>query len=87
MTETQMINDSQDAQILLQEQWSIELLSRETDVAIAKVQEVFLAEYKKLAMNAHIKSYLPLLACNSVRVILDARNAESRNALKQREDP
>lgn len=81
-----MIIDSQDAQILSQEQWSIELLSRETHTAIAKVQEVFLAEYKKLATNAHIKSYLPLLACNSVRVILDALNAESRNALKQQED-
>lgn len=77
-----MINDPQDAQILSQEQWSIELLSRETDTAIAKVQEVFLAEYKKLAMNAHIESYLPLLACNSVRVILDARNAESSSILR-----
>jgi len=77
-----MINDSQDAQILSQEQWSIELLSRETDTAIAKVQEVFLAEYKKLALNAHIRSFLPLLACNSVRVILDAKNAESGSVSK-----
>ena len=72
-----MINDSMDDEILSQEQWAIELLSRETHTAIAKVQEVFLIEYKKLAVNAHIKSYLPLLTGNSVRVILDAQNAEN----------
>ena len=71
-----MINDSIDSEILSQEQWAIELLSRETHTAIAKVQDVFLTEYKKLAVNAHIKSYLPLLTSNSVRVILDAQNAE-----------
>lgn len=77
-----MINDSPDAQILSQEQWSIELLSRETDTAIGKVQELFLAEYKRLALHAHIRSYLPLLTCNSVRVILDAQNAESDRVSK-----
>jgi len=71
-----MIDDSLDAQILSQEQWSIERLSRETDTAIERVQEVFLAEYRRLAMHAHIRSYLPLLTCNSVRVILDAQNTE-----------
>jgi hypothetical protein len=80
-----MINDSLDVQILSQEQWSIELLSRETDTAIAKVQEMFLAEYKKLAMNAHIKSYLPLLTCHSVRVLLDAQNAAS-DGVSEHED-
>ncbi len=60
-----------DSQILSQEQWAIELLARETHTAIGKVQEVFLVEYKKLAAHAHITSYLPLLACNSVRGILE----------------
>jgi len=68
-------NDSMDAQILSQEQWAIELLARETHTAIAAVQEVFLMEYKRLGENAHIKSYLPLLACNSVRGILESANA------------
>ena len=72
-----MINNSMDAEILSQEQWAIELLSRETHTAIARVQEVFLIEYKKLASNAHIKSYLPLLTGNCVRVILGAQNAEN----------
>jgi hypothetical protein len=72
-----MINNSIDSQILLQEQWAIELLSRETRTAIEKVQEVFLVEYKKLAESAHIRSYLPLLTSNSVRVILDAQNARN----------
>jgi len=72
-----MINNSIDSQILLQEQWAIELLSRETRTAIEKVQEVFLFEYKKLAESAHIRSYLPLLTSNSVRVILDAQNARN----------
>jgi hypothetical protein len=68
------LNDSMDAQILSQEQWAIELLSRETHTAIASVQAVFLVEYKRLAEHAHIKSYLPLLACNSVREILESAN-------------
>ena len=79
-----MINDSTDAQLLLQEQWAIELLSRETDTAITKVQEMFLAEYKKLAMHARIKSYLPLVTCNIVRVILNAQNAESHSVSKHK---
>ena len=71
-----MINDSIDAQILSQEMKAIELLARETHTAIATVQEVFLIEFKKLALHARVKSYLPLLASNSVRGILGARNAE-----------
>jgi len=64
------------ADLLDQEQWSIELLARETDTAIAKVQEMFLAEYAKLARNAHVKSFLSLLTANQVRCLLDAEKAE-----------
>lgn len=71
-----MINDSLDTQILSQEQWAIELLARETHTAIGTVQEVFLVEYKKLAAHARVTSFLPLLTSNSVRLILDAQNAE-----------
>jgi hypothetical protein len=70
-----MINDSIDAQILSQEQWTLELLAHETRTPIAKVQAAFLSEYKRLSVNARVKSFLPLLARNSVRVILDAQNA------------
>lgn len=70
-----MIDDSMDSELLSQEQWAIELLARETDTPIATVQEVFLIEYRKLAAHAHVKSYLSLLAGNSVRVILGAQNA------------
>jgi hypothetical protein len=69
------MDESVDSQILSQEQWAIELLARETHTALEKVQEVFLVEYKKLAAHAHIKSYLPLLACNSVRVILESTSS------------
>jgi len=72
-----MINDSMDNQLLSQEQWAIELLARETHTAIATVQEVFLIEYRKLAANARVKSFLPLLTSNSVRVILDEQNARN----------
>jgi len=77
-----MINDSMDTQILSQEQWTIELLARETHTAIGTVQEVFLVEYRKLAAHAHIKSFLPLLASNSVRVILDAQKTEKDQGSK-----
>jgi hypothetical protein len=70
-----MIDDSIDAQILSQEHSTIESLARETHTAVATVQEVFLIEYKKLALHAHVKSYLPLLTSNSVRAILGAQNA------------
>jgi len=70
------MDESVDSQILSQEQWAIELLARETHTALEKVQEVFLVEYKKLAAHAHIKSYLPLLACNSVRGILESTNLD-----------
>ena len=73
-------NDSMDAQILSREQRAIELLARETHTAIAAVQEVFLVEYKRLAEHAHIKSYLPLLACNSVRGILVSATMPGKRA-------
>jgi hypothetical protein len=73
-----MINNPVDAQILSQEKWAIELLARETHTAIAQVQETFLIEYKKLAMNAKVKSYLSLLVRKSVKVILGGQNARQR---------
>jgi hypothetical protein len=72
-----MTNNPADAQILSQEKWAIELLARETDTAIAQVQETFLIEYKKLAMNAKVKSYLSLLVRKSVKVILGGQNARA----------
>ena len=68
-----MINLPVDAQILSQEKWALELLAHETHTAIAQVQEAFLIEYKKLATNASVKSYLPLLARKSVKAILQQR--------------
>ena len=72
------INNPPDAQILSQEKWAIELLARETHTAIAQVQKTFLIEYKKLAMNAKVKSYLSLLVRKSVKVILGGQNARER---------
>ena len=73
-----MINDSSaDAEILSQEQAAIDALALNTHTPVEKVQEIFLIEFKKLAENAHVTSYLPLLASNSVRVILDAQNAQN----------
>jgi hypothetical protein len=63
-----------DLQLLVQEQWAIELLARETHTAIAKVQDIFLIEYAKIAPHAHIKSFLPLLTSNRVRAILGGGN-------------
>jgi hypothetical protein len=71
-----MSQNSTAADLLEREQWSIELLARETDTAIARVQEMFLAEYAKLALNAHVKSFLSLLTANQVRCLLDAEKAE-----------
>ncbi len=72
-----MTSDLPDSPILEQEQWAIELLARETHTTIARVQEVFLEEYQKLAKGAHIKAFLPLLTGNLVRVKLTAHKAES----------
>jgi hypothetical protein len=74
-----MINDSMDAQLLSQEQRAIEALARNTHTAVAKVQEIFLIEYRKLAVHAHVRSYLPLLTSNSVRVILGTQNAQNHS--------
>ncbi len=73
-----MNEDPADAQILSEEKWAIELLASETHAAIAMVQAVFLIEYKKLAATARITSYLPLLARNRARMILEAQNTEQR---------
>ena len=70
-----MINDSMDSKILAQEERAIGRLAHETHTAIAIVQEIFLIEYEKLSVGAHIKSFLPLLAGNSVRAILNKQNA------------
>jgi hypothetical protein len=73
-----MTNNATDSQLLSQEEWSIALLARETHTELAKVQQIFLIEYRKLAANAHITSFLSLLTCNRVRAILDAQNTEKR---------
>lgn len=73
-----MTNNATDSQLLSQEEWSIALLARETHTELAKVQQMFLIEYRKLAANAHITSFLSLLTCNCVRGILDAQNTEKR---------
>jgi hypothetical protein len=77
-----MTNDAADSQLLAQEEWSIELLARETHTEIDKVQQIFLTEYRKLAVNAHITAFLPLLTCNCVRGILDAQNLHDRSVAK-----
>jgi hypothetical protein len=77
-----MASDLSDSPILEQERWAIELLARETHTTIARVQEVFLAEYEKLAEGAHIKAFLPLLTGNLVRNILTEQNAGSGEASK-----
>jgi hypothetical protein len=61
---------STDTQLLLHEQWAIELLARETNTSIAKVQEVFLGEYARIALKAHVTAFLPLLTCKRVRATL-----------------
>jgi hypothetical protein len=73
-----MTNGAADSQLLIQEKWSIELLARETHTEIAKVQQIFLIEYRRLAVNAHITAFLPLLTCNCVRGILDAQHLHDR---------
>lgn len=70
-----MTSDLQASTILEQERWAIELLARETRTTIAKVQEIFLEEYEKLAEGARIKAFLPLLTGNLVRKILTKQNA------------
>ena len=72
-----MGNESTDSQILSQEHSTIELLARETQTAIATVQELFLAEYKKLSAHAHITLYVPVLTSNSVRAILESASARN----------
>jgi hypothetical protein len=74
-----MINDSIDTQLLSQEQGAIEALARDTHTEVAKVQEIFLIEYRRLAVHAHVRSYLPLLTSNRVRVILGAQNSQSHS--------
>jgi hypothetical protein len=49
---------------------AIARLARDTHTAIAKVQEIFLAEYEKLAPSARIKAFLPLLTGKRVRALL-----------------
>ncbi len=77
-----MINDSMDSKILAQEERAIGRLAHETHTAIAIVQEIFLIEYEKLSVGAHIKSFLPLLAGNSVRAILNKQNARIDGGLE-----
>jgi hypothetical protein len=73
-------DDSTDSKILAQEQFTIELLSRETHTAVAKVQEIFLIEYGKLAPHAHVTAFLSLLASNRVRAVLAQQHASHDSA-------
>jgi hypothetical protein len=79
-----MADPLQDSAILEQERLPIELLARETHTTIAKVQEVFLEEYKKLAQGARIMAFVPLLAGNLVRKRLTDQNASRAEASKPR---
>jgi len=62
-----------DVPILAQERRAIALLARSTHTTIARVQQIFLSEYSKLAAGAHIKAFLPLLVGNRVSAILRGR--------------
>jgi len=64
-----------DAKILATEQLAIERLAHDTHTGVAKAQQIFLGEYAKLATDARIKSFLPLLVANRVRAILWGRRA------------
>jgi hypothetical protein len=77
-----MTYDTADSPLLANEAWSLEHLARETHTEISEAQQIFLLEYKKLAANAHIKSFLPLLTCHGVRMILDARNLNGPDVSK-----
>ena len=68
--------------ILAQEQWAIEALARETHNTIARVQEVFLREYERIAPDAHITAFLPVLTSNRVRAILGAKSGPLALAVK-----
>ena len=62
--------ESPHSHILVQEERAIARLARDTHIAVAKVQEIFLAEYQRLALKAHIKAFLPVLVTKRVRAIL-----------------
>ena len=62
--------ESADSRILAQEERTIARLARDTHTTLVKVQEVFLAEYAKLAPNARVRAFLPLLVGNRVRAVL-----------------
>jgi hypothetical protein len=64
-----------DALILVHEHPAIERLALETHTSVEQVQQVFLSEYLKLATDAHVQSFLPLLVVNRVRAILQGRRA------------
>jgi hypothetical protein len=64
------VREPPDSPILVQEERAIARLASDTHTAVAKVQEIFLAEYERLAPNAHIKSFLPLIIGKRVRAIL-----------------
>ncbi|HWW20209.1 MAG TPA: DUF3562 domain-containing protein [Steroidobacteraceae bacterium] len=67
--------NTSDAAILAQEHRAIERLAHDTHTSVAKVQQVFLSEYAKLATDAYIRSFLPLLVANRVRALLHGRRA------------
>jgi len=70
-----MVSDLPESPILERTAWRSNCWRARPHTTIARVQEVFLEEYRKLAEGAHIKSFLPVLTGNHVRNILTGRNA------------
>jgi Protein of unknown function (DUF3562) len=48
----------------------IEILARQTDTPIDKVQEIYSAEHNKLEQSARIKTFVPVLVHRRVKAIL-----------------
>jgi hypothetical protein len=82
-----MTDDSTQNQILVQEQWAIEVLARETQTEIGKVQTLFVAEFSRLSAVARIQSFVPLLTARIVREILEAQNASTAAVAKSPTQP
>jgi Protein of unknown function (DUF3562) len=51
----------------------IELLARQTDTPIGKVQEIYNAEHRKLEQSARIKTFVPVLVHRRVKAILQVQ--------------
>lgn len=53
---------------------AIEFLVNETDASVEQITKVYRREYSKLAADARIKDYLPVLTIRKVREILKLRS-------------